>query len=250
MLDIVEDGVADAELRDRLFRRFYRVNLLARVIERAVLDADDASRRAQVEQVHRVVSTRFGPGVIDQSGAAHRILGRLLLDDDVPALVAVGEHYEKIALLARLVDPQWRDGVLHLGVDAVLTWDEEPLRCDRTPDGWALPEALAPSVPVADRLLDTVRNESDVELSLVSRSSAVSFGIVDGLTAEVDGDGIVRVAGELTIDPDSVLFGRPLDDGLWDLRVRLPSPGSTVRRRCAPRTTTPCRARESPRTVG
>ncbi len=74
---------------------------------------------------------------------------------------------------------------------------------------------------MADRLLDTVRNESDVELSLVSRSSAVSFGIVDGLTAEVDGDGIVRVAGELTIDPDSVLFGRPLDDGLWDLRVRL-----------------------------
>lgn len=221
VLDIVEDGVADAELRDRLFRRFYRVNLLARVIERAVLDADDASRRAQVEQVHRVVSTRFGPGVIEQSGAAHRILGRLLLDDDVPALVAAGEHYADIALRARLVDPRWRDGVLHLGVDAVLTWDEEPLRCERTPDGWALPEALGPSVPPADRLLDSDRNESDVELSLVSRASAVSFGIVDGLTADVDDDGIIRVAGELTIDPDTVLFGRPLDDGLWDLRVRL-----------------------------
>lgn len=221
VLDIIEETVADPQLRDRLFRRFYRINLLARLSEQSLIDNDDEWRQALVDEIRRVTTTRFGPGVRDGVGAANRVQGRLLLDHDLPALITLAGHYRAISVEARAAEPRWRDGRLVLDIDARLQLAGEPLRCERAGDGWALPAELAPGVPVADRLLDRERDEPDVELSLVSRVSAVSFGIVDGLRVEVDDAGVICARGTVVIDPETALAGRPVTDGLWDVRVRL-----------------------------
>jgi glycosyltransferase involved in cell wall biosynthesis len=221
VIDIVEGLVAEPALRDRLLRRFYRINLLARVAEQSYIDSDDEWRRALVAEIRRVITTRLTPEARAGAGAANRIQAHLVIADDLAALATLAGHYRAITVRAAAAQAQWRDSVLYLDVDAALLLGEEALRCDRVGDGWALPATLAPSVPVEDRLLDPVRDLPDAEVSLVSRVSAVSFGSDEGLQVAVDDEGVIRVRGRVAIDPATALAGRALDDGLWDVRLRL-----------------------------
>lgn len=221
VIDIVEELVADPTLRDRLLRRFYRINLLARVAEQSFIDHDDEWRRALVAEIRRVITARLTPEARAGAGAANRLQANLVIADDLAALATLAEHYRAITVRAAAVQSQWRDAVLYLDIDAALYWGDQPMRCDRIEDGWALPAALAPTVPVADRLLDETRDLVDAEVSLVSRVSAVSFGSDEGLQVAVDGEGVVRVRGRVAIDPATALAGSALSDGLWDVRLRL-----------------------------
>ena len=221
VLDIVEELADDPQLRDRLLRRFYRINLLARVAEQSYIDSDDAWRSALVAEIRRVITSRIGPEAREGAGAANRVQAGLVLADDLGALAQLAEHYRDITVRARAARAQWRDAVLYIDVDAALYWGDAPLRCDRDAVGWALPAALAPSSPVADRLLDPERDAADAELSLVSRVSAVSYGVNEGLDVAVDEAGIIRVRGRVGLDPATALAGSALTEGLWDVRLRL-----------------------------
>lgn len=220
VLDIVEAHVRDPQLRDRLFRRFYRLGFLARLTEQSMLDYDETRQLAVVEEIRRIVTSRFGPDVNGRCGAAHRVQGALLLQGDVSEIVELAAHYRNVTLRARARAPQWRDGTLRLDVNAALYYGDEPLRCERAGEGWALPETLAPGVALDDRLLDPARDEPDVEVSVTARATSITFGITDGLHLGVHEDGIVRATGTVAVDPARGLGG-VLEDGVWGLRLRI-----------------------------
>ena len=221
VLQVIAADVPRGPLRDRLYRRFYRVELLGRLSGAAMLGYEPGYRADLAAEVRRLVDTYLDPGVHDLSGAATRIQGRLLRDGHLDGLVALAEEYRAVALRAAAHGPRWIDGRLVMDVDAALYHRDQLLRCEPADDGWALPAALAPGVPVAERLLNDAVEESDVELSLVSRTDAASFGRVDGLRVRVDRTGVVRAGGTVAIDPSTAMGGRPLTPGLWDFRLRL-----------------------------
>lgn len=223
VLDIVEDALAgtggDDEFRDVLFRRFYRINLLPRLTDEAIMEGPERDR--VVDEVRRVTTARFGPGVTEQVGAAHRALGHLLRTGDTSALVATAAQYRAVGLRSAVTDLQWRDGALHLELDGGVTLRGELLRCDAVDSGWALPATLVPGVPAEDRAFDAARDEADVELSVIDRISSASFAAETDLRLAVDDDGLLRVRGRARIDPLHALAGRPVGDGVWDLRCRM-----------------------------
>ena len=225
VLDVVEQALdetgADEQFRDRILRRFYRINLLPRLVDAGVMTNDPHERDEVVDEVRRVTAARFGPGVTQSVGAAHRTLGHLLQADDTPALLAVGDEYRAVGLRAHASALRWQDGALHLDLDGGVTWHGELLRCEPTGSGWALPTALAPGVPQDARELDPVRDEADVEVSLISRATSASFAADSDVALAVDGDGVLRLRGHVGIDPGTALAGNPLEDGVWDLRVRM-----------------------------
>ncbi|MGI8882462.1 MAG: glycosyltransferase [Jatrophihabitans sp.] len=221
VLDVIDADIPPGELRDRLYRRFYRVELLGRVSGPAMIAYADAYRRELAGQVRRIVTARVSPEAHAASGTATRLQGCLLRAADVTGLVKLAEEFRRVTLRACAAGPRWQNGVLRLDVEAALYWGDEPMQCERTDTGWAVPSALAPTVPDIERLLNGAVAESDVELSVVSRASSASFGTVDGLRVRVDDVGNVRVSGTVSIDPQTAMGGRPLDAGLWDLRLRL-----------------------------
>lgn len=237
VLDEVQASKPEPGLRDRLFRRFYRINLLARLSEQAMIDYDDESRRVLIEEIRRVVTARFPAGVNTGAGAAHRTQGQLLLAVDMPALVSLAAEYLRIGVRAGADSLRWHHNALCLDIDGELQWAGEPLRCEPDGDGWLLPAALAPGVPAEDRRLDVERDEPDVELSLASRNTSAAFGIVEGLRLWVDVAGLVRLGGTVAIDPMTAMAGNPLADGLWDLVLRVRFAGWN--RACAVRLTNP-----------
>lgn len=220
VLDVIDGAIPPGELRDRLYRRFYRVELLGRVSGPAMIDYADAYRRELAGQVRRIVTARVSPEAHAASGTATRLQGCLLRADDLAGLVKLAEEFRRVTLRASAAGPRWKDGVLRLDVEAAVYWGDEPMQCERTDAGWAVPAVLAPTVPDIERLLNDAVAESDVELSVVSRASSASFGTVDGLRVRIDDAGHVRVAGTVGIDPLTAMGGRPLDAGLWDFRLR------------------------------
>ncbi|NUR30425.1 MAG: glycosyltransferase, partial [Catenulispora sp.] len=62
-LDVVERYTGPGPLRDRLFRRWLRVEMVERMRGRRLLDLPPDHRRELFAQMHEVVVERFGPGV-------------------------------------------------------------------------------------------------------------------------------------------------------------------------------------------
>jgi glycosyltransferase involved in cell wall biosynthesis len=170
VLGLVDAEVADPELRDTLHRRSYRIVLLARLQSQTLLDAEPQEQRALFDEVRRVVGTRFGPGVRAGAGAAHRVQGRLVEDGDLPATLALAREYRRIDVRC-FAAARWSGGALELNLDGALTWGGEPLVCERDGDGWALPAAVAPSVPACGRRLDPTATDP-TSSSRSSRGSA------------------------------------------------------------------------------
>ena len=221
VLDVIDAGVPDPELRDRLARRFFRVELLNQLWTPGMRDASPDRQRYVFAETRRLVTARFAPGVRAGSGAVHRTMATLVANDDLPGTLAFADRCRRMGLHPSATGVTWRDGTLAVDVDATLQHREAPLRCEATGNGWALPEALAPGIPVAERLLDRARDHPDAELMLVSRIDSVTTGLGRGLRVEVDGGGVIRATGTAVIDPATALFGGPLPDGVWDLRLRV-----------------------------
>ncbi len=221
VLDILDDDVHDTALRDRLARRFYRVEVLNLMWAGGMLNADPEAQHRLFDGAQHIATTRFGPGVRSGAGAVHRTLGALLEGGSATETVDFARQCRRIGLRPEASDIRWIMGHLTMTIDATLTLAGEPLRCERESQGWVLPAAMAPATAAHDRLLDPERDRPDAEVMLVSRIDSVTFGLGPGLHVAVDDSGAVRVTGTVRLDPETALAGTRLSDGVWDLRLRL-----------------------------
>jgi hypothetical protein len=207
------------------FTRYYRNEMLGRLRGEAMLRYDDDYRREVVHHVRMLATTRIPPAVHEALPMFLRVQSRLLLDGDIDGLVAYAGELERIRLIARTGPPRWASGRLGLRLDAWLRRGDEPLHLEPDGEGWALPESMAPGVPIADRRLrDTA--DVDIDLATISRADAQLWSTTEGLSLSLE-DGCPRVRCPVEVDPWHVLGGSALASGLWDLRLRLMFGGLT-----------------------
>ena len=159
-----------SDVRDRLYRRFYRTTILSPIVGAAMIDYEPSFRAELMREFRTLVDARFAPSVHDGCGAANRISGRLFLDDDADGLVALSETYRRISLRVEHAPRRPGTGVrCPSSSTASCAWTTS--RCAATAWRTAGPfrAAWAPTVEVADRVLDDARNNIDLELSVVAR---------------------------------------------------------------------------------
>jgi glycosyltransferase involved in cell wall biosynthesis len=220
VFDIVDEHVHDDELRTRVYRRFYRNEMLGRLRDSSMLDFDPAYRQELSARVREVAVRRLPPTLHDRLHGMLRVQSRLFLDQDVTGLVDFSEQLVALNLQANVVELRWVEGRLRLAVAGRLILGDAPLRLEPSDDGWALPVDLAPDVEPADR---RVRKPSadDVELELNSRLDGTSWPISASCAVRVSPTGTVDAEAEATIDLQSLQGGQPLSAGLWDFRLRV-----------------------------
>ena len=119
-LDIVAANTEPGALRDRLYRRWYRVEMVERLRGRRLLQAPDDERRELFDEIRRLSGERFGPGVGAGLPPMQRIVGGLVDADRYDDLVRLADWEEDINARARLDDLGWHAGALHLAVTAEL----------------------------------------------------------------------------------------------------------------------------------
>jgi glycosyltransferase involved in cell wall biosynthesis len=228
VLDVIDETVDDVGARIPLQRRFYRNEMLGRLRGRAMRSYDERYRREVLDNVRHLATTRFDPRVREGLPFFIRTQSRLMLDSAVTLLRSYSAWLESIRLQATCYAATWRDGKLHLELDAVLYAGDIPLHLEGHEGSWYVPLSVAPSVDAVDRLVTTDDLDAvDLDCATVSRTDAQQWSSTDGLSLTIAPTGAVQVSGEVVIDLATVQGGTPLEAGLWDLRLRMMFGGLT-----------------------
>ncbi|WP_062643364.1 glycosyltransferase family 2 protein [Streptomyces maremycinicus] len=240
-LDVVERYTEPGPLRDKLFRRWLRVEMVERLRGKRFLGLPEDYRRELFEEIHAVVVERFGPGVAAPLQPTQRVVAALAADARYEDVVAFAEWEAGVALAVDPEDVTWQGGVLRIAFAAELTHDGGPMTF---PSAGGSPQWPPRDVAEAVRWLgtDTVGRFDRAVPDLLLReraSSAQYFQPVDVVreTVPAGGDGSqVRLVlrATATIDPATALSGGPAGEGLWDVYVRVGLGGWTKELRLGP----------------
>ncbi|WP_458248329.1 glycosyltransferase family 2 protein [Streptomyces sp. MAI_2237] len=236
-LDVVEELTEPGPLRDRLFRRWLRNEMVERMRGQRLLKLPADYRQELFDQIHKVVVERFGPGVAAGLPTTQRIVADLIAAGRLADIEEFARWESQVKPSGVLDDLAWKDGKLTIGYTAEYKSGGEPI-VFRTVDGKDL---LVPPLPqagpdaVAPLGADTPAPlaKSKVDLVMKDRATAAEFFQPVEFTREkvpVQGrQGHFRHLFRATsrVDPLSAANGAALDAGIWDVFIRITSCGWT-----------------------
>ncbi|MFE0918852.1 glycosyltransferase family 2 protein [Streptomyces nigra] len=236
-LDVVERYTEPGPLRDRLFRRWLRVEMVERMRGRRLLDLPPDHRRELFTQMHEVVVERFGPGVAAGLQPTQQVVAALIAADRYDAVEEFAGWEAGIALTALPGRVEWEDGVLKVGFTAEYTVAGAPMTFSPGSSAPPLdgpPEDLATAVEWVGA--DTVARAGQAGADLLLRERAGGaqyFQPVEVIRERVpvgDGDRFRLVLrARAAVDPAGLTGA-----GLWDAVVRVKLGGWTKECRLGP----------------
>jgi poly(ribitol-phosphate) beta-N-acetylglucosaminyltransferase len=267
VLDVVNANTEPGEFRDKLVRRFYRVEMLGRISEPSMVKYDDDHRAELIDEIDKLVADFVTDGVHNGLPGVLRLRSTLLRRDLRPELVELARRCQNVGAVARLDDLAWQpDGRMSLAVTAELVVgpDKAPLRLIRRAGRYVLDPSFADGLlPAADAVNVTDEIETfRAEIGLRDRETAVEWPCASDFTVEIeeigpmdggsragvgsdadfgyDIDGAARnggvacrviLRGTGVVDPKKSGSRDALATGMWDLWVRVSGLGFTKRAR-------------------
>ncbi|MDX3799428.1 glycosyltransferase [Streptomyces sp. AK04-3B] len=239
-LDVVERYTEPGDLRDRLFRRWLRVEMVERLRGRRFLNLPEDYRRELFEEIHGVVVERFGPGVAALLQPAQRVVAALAADGRYDDVVAFAQWEAGVGLAVEPQGVEWRGGLLRIVFAAELTHDGEPMTF---PAGGERPQWPPRDVAEAVRWLglDTAERFDRASPDLLLRERGGSAQYFQPVRTDRErrpagaGDRVrLRLRGTAVVDPATAVSGGPPREGLWDVWVRVGLGGWTEELRLGP----------------
>ncbi|WP_232788815.1 glycosyltransferase family 2 protein [Streptomyces odonnellii] len=247
VLQVVVDNTEPGEFRDRLLRRFYRVEMLGRLSEPGVLKFTPEYLDEMVDAIRPLVRDFITDGVHEGLGSLTRLRSTLLRADDREGLMRIARFASSVKGAARLEDFAWEsDGRIALSLTGRLVHgeDHEPLRLIRRDGQYFLHPDITEGLLPTGELLDVTDDMDGFkgELSLRNRETAVEWPCPVDFSAEIEklpgnGTGNSTATGTATgIEGESyevVLRGRGhvtseavkgrgrVSRGFWDVWVPL-----------------------------
>jgi glycosyltransferase involved in cell wall biosynthesis len=239
-LDVVERYTEPGPLRDKLFRRWLRVEMVERLRGRRFLSLPEAYRRQLFDEIHAVVVERFGPGVAAPLQPTQRVVAALAADGRYDDVVAFARWEAGVGAVAAPEAVEWRDGELRIALAAELTHEGEPMTFRAAPGSprWP-PRDVAEAVRWLGTDVVGRFGRAVPDVLLRERASAAQyFQPVEVVRETVPvGDGSrVRLVLRATaiVDPATAVGGSPPGEGLWDVFVRVRLGGWTKELRLGP----------------
>ena len=236
-LDVVEELTEPGPLRDRLFRRWLRNEMVERMRGQRLLKLPADYRQELFDEIHRVVVERFGPGVAAGLPPTHQIVAGLIAADRLPDLEEFARWESGIKPSGVLENLGWDNGGLTIGFTAEYKSGGEPVafRTDGEKDLLVppLPQAGLDAIALLGADTSAPLGKSRVDLVVRERTTAAEFFQPVEFTREkvaVAGrEGYFRQVLHATsrVDPLSAANGAGLDAGIWDVLIRINSCGWT-----------------------
>ncbi|MCX4811805.1 glycosyltransferase family 2 protein [Streptomyces sp. NBC_01239] len=224
----IKDGTTPSDdldaLQNRLLHRNYHVEVLSRAREPEILREDPAEQRPRFEAARELALTEFPAAVREGLPAVSRLRATLLEAGDFDGAVTLAERVREVKARSAVGELRWQNGRLVADVTLdLLRGDGEPLvlverdgkqyldpellnGVPGTEDGWEVPDPFRlayAELVVKDRdREDWWYPEGDLEVRLKPLG---------------DGRSQVVAAGQLSLDPERLAGGRPLERGVHDV---------------------------------
>ncbi|MEV6172382.1 glycosyltransferase family A protein [Streptomyces sp. NPDC051954] len=239
-LDVVDQYTEPGPVRDRLHRRWLRVEIVERMRGRRLLAMPAEYRKELFDEMRGVIVERFGPGVAAGLPATQQVVAALIAADRYADVEAFAEWEAAVVPKGAPKGVAWQDGKLRIDFTAEYHSGRTPLLLPA--DGARAPLEGPPqdvSEAVAWVGVDTVARfgEARVDLLLRERSSAAQYFQPVEFTREKLPEGesvrlVLRATG--TVDPTTATGDAPLSGGVWDAFVRVRLGGWTKECRLGP----------------
>ncbi|MFF3324421.1 glycosyltransferase [Streptomyces sp. NPDC002889] len=229
VLDVVVANTEPGALRDRVLRRFYRVEMLGRLSEPAVLRYDAGYLREMTDAVRPLAMDFMDSAVHDGLGPLLRLRSTLLRNDDPEGMVRLARFASSVKGAVRLEDFAWQpDGRIAVKIAGRFVYgdDRRPLTVLRRDGRVHLhPDITADLLPDGE-LLDITDDIGgfNAELALRNRETAVEWLCPVTVEAHVEdlGDGtcevVLRGTGLLASEGGRARR-ESLTRGFWDAWV-------------------------------
>ncbi|MEU0250762.1 glycosyltransferase family A protein [Streptomyces sp. NPDC006235] len=236
-LDVVERYTEPGPVRDKLFRRWLRVEMVERLRARRLLKLPDDYRRELFAEIHEVVVERFGPGVAAGLQPTQQVVAALTAADRYDDVVSFAQWEAGVAPKASPGHVEWRDGSLSIGFTAEYTSGGEPMTFPAEAEATPLddaPKDVTEAVEWVAAQTAARFGQATADLLLRERSSAAQYFQPVRFTRETVpvGDGEeVRLVLRATATVDPADLPR---DGVWDALVRVKLGGWTKECRLGP----------------
>ncbi|WP_328538774.1 glycosyltransferase family 2 protein [Streptomyces sp. NBC_00344] len=230
VLEVVQANTEPGPFRDKLLRRFYRVEILSRVSEPGVLTYDPGFLDAMCDAIRPLSLGFMGEGVHDGLGAVTRLRSALLRDDDRQGLAELAGRAATVKGAARLEDVGWLpDGRLGITLSARLTigHDRSPFTLIRRNGRLHAHPGFTDGLLPDGELMDVTDEIGDFrcEISLRNRETAVEWLCPAHFTPVVEelGDGTCEVVlhGTGQLPSEGVGNRSRISPGFWDVWVRV-----------------------------
>ncbi|MFH9060763.1 glycosyltransferase family 2 protein [Streptomyces coeruleorubidus] len=236
-LDVVERYTEPGPVRDNLFRRWLRVEMVERLRARRLLKLPDDYRRELFAEIHEVVVERFGPGVAAGLQPTQQVVAALTAADRYDDVVAFAQWEAGVAPKAAPGHVEWRDGSLSVGFTAEYTSGGEPMTFPADAEATPLddaPKDVSEAVEWVAAQTAARFGQATADLLLRERSSAAQYFQPVRFTRETvpvgDGEEVRLVLrATATVDPADLP-----KDGVWDALVRVKLGGWTKECRLGP----------------
>lgn len=234
-LDVVERHTEPGPLRDKLYRRWLRNEMVERLRGKRLLSLPEDYRKELFAEIHGVVTERFGPGVAVGMQPIQQIVAALVAADRLSDVEELARWEAGIRPTGVLEGMAWEDGALEIAFTAEYEVDGEPMTF-RTVNG---KDML--NLPLADSTLESISatgvepvatlDRSKVDLVVRERATAAEFFQTVEFTRErlQDSEDAFRsvLVAKSSIDSESAANGTPLGDGIWDVLIRISACGWT-----------------------
>jgi glycosyltransferase involved in cell wall biosynthesis len=224
----IKDGTAPSDdvdaLQNRLLHRLYHVEILSRAREPEILREDPAEQRQRFEAAREVALEEFPAAVREGLPAVSRLRAGLLERGDFDGAVALAERVREVKARSEVAGQRWEDGRLVADVTLDLVrGDGEPLALVERDGTWWLDPELLDGVPGAEggwEVPDPFRL-AYAELVVKDRDRDDWWYPEGDLEVRLQpvGDGRSRLVatGRLSLDPERLAGGRPLERGVHDV---------------------------------
>ncbi|MBL3666963.1 glycosyltransferase family 2 protein [Streptomyces sp. M2CJ-2] len=232
-LDVVEELTEPGPLRDRLFSRWLRNEMVERLRGDRLLRLPEDYAEELYREIRGVITERFGPGVFARVAPTQRVVAGLIAADHYQDVRALAHWEAGIRPTGTLDSLDWEDGVLNIGFTSEYQVDGEPMTFRREGGhdllGLPLSDKALEALAGQGITLDAPVDKSDVDLVVRHRENATQYYLpVECAPHRPDaGDGSFRrrITARATLDPETAAAGKPLDKGIWDLHLRIKSCG-------------------------
>ncbi|MFF3987630.1 glycosyltransferase family 2 protein [Streptomyces sp. NPDC001797] len=220
----IKDGTTPSDdvdaLQNRLLHRYYHVEVLSRAREPEILREDPAEQRPRFDAAREVALQEFPAAVREGLPAVSGVRAELLERGDFDGAVAFAERVRGVQARGELGQPRWEDGRLVADVGlSLVRGDGEPLvLVQRDGKHWLDPELLGgvPGTEDGWEVRDPFRL-AYAELVVKDRDREDWWYPEGDLDVRLEplGEGRSRLvaSGRLTLDPERLAGGRPLERG-------------------------------------
>jgi len=221
-LDIVDANTEPGPARDRLHRRWLRVEIVGRLRGAKLLRADPDFREEFVREARTLVKDRFSVGVDAGLSPLEHLVARLLRSGDLPALLQLATWESNLRVQAHLRGTRWEQGSLVLDVAAVLLdGADKPVKLQARNGSRVLMPPLSPGITesLPPDLLEV--GDRTVSLDLFARHTGTGTEqFLSGSLSPQEGPGLS--ATSISRLPVSAGSGgaEPLTDGTWEIFAR------------------------------